>query len=108
MEVRFYTNPRGDRPVQDYIADLDDEERGRVDDAIAELLEADRMEEVQVVTRHIEERLWELKVSRHRIFYVLVTGPIVVLLHAYKKQGQRAPPRELDVARRRMKEVLDG
>jgi hypothetical protein len=34
VEVRFYTSSRGDRPVQDYIAGLEDEERGRVDDAI--------------------------------------------------------------------------
>jgi phage-related protein len=30
----------------------------------------------------------------------------MVLLHAYKKQGQKAPSRALDVARKRMKEVL--
>lgn len=59
-----------------------------------------------MVTRHIESKLWEIKVSRHRIFYVVIVGPAMVLLHAYKKQGQRAPVRELDVARRRMKEVL--
>ena len=29
----------------------------------------------------------------------------MVLLHAYKKQGQKAPPRELEVARRRLKEI---
>ena len=28
-------------------------------------------------------------------------------LHAYKKQGQKAPTREIEVARRRMKEVLE-
>src|SRR3954469_21215729 len=58
------------------------------------------------VTRHIDGKLWELKITRHRIFYVIIVGPVMVLLHAYKKQGQKAPSRELDVGRKRMKEVL--
>jgi len=29
-----------------------------------------------------------------------------VLLHAYKKQSQKAPKREIDLAKRRMKQVL--
>ena len=50
--------------------------------------------------------LWEIKVDAQRVFYVLIGGPTVVLLHAYRKQGQKAPRRELDVARERMKQVL--
>ncbi|MGQ0505990.1 MAG: type II toxin-antitoxin system RelE/ParE family toxin [Myxococcaceae bacterium] len=50
----------------------------------------------------------ELKISQHRIFYVVIAGPEMVLLHAYKKQGQRAPPREIEVAKSRMKEVQNG
>jgi len=39
-----------------------------------------------------------------------VTYPIgyMVLLHVYKKQAQKAPAREVDLAERRMKEVLRG
>jgi phage-related protein len=58
------------------------------------------------VTRHIRGKLWELKASANRIFYVLVTGPEVVLLHAYKKQRQKAPVKEIETAERRMEEVL--
>ncbi len=58
--------------------------------------------------RQIEGKLWEVKVSRHRVFYVSIAGPEMVLLHAYKKQGQKAPGRELDVARQRAKEILNG
>jgi phage-related protein len=45
-------------------------------------------------------------VSAARVFYVVVTGPEVVLLHAYKKQGQKAPRKEIETAERRMEEVL--
>ncbi len=59
-------------------------------------------------TRQIESKLREIKVSRHRVFYVTVRGPTVVLLHAYKKQSKKAPRAEIEVARSRMKEVLNG
>jgi len=44
--------------------------------------------------------------ASHRIFYVVVTGPMMVLLHSYKKQSQKSPAREIKIAERRMKEVL--
>ena len=74
-------------------------------DALA-AIEAHGME--VVVTRQIKGKLWELKVSATRVFYVFVTGPEVVLLHAYKKQGQKARLKEIETAQRRMEEVLAG
>jgi phage-related protein len=59
--------------------------------------------------RPIKGKLWEFRVeagASYRIFYVIVTGPIMVLLHSYKKKSQKAPERELRIAERRMKEVL--
>jgi phage-related protein len=53
--------------------------------------------------------LWEFYIeagASHRIFYVVVNGPMIVLLHSYKKQNQKAPTREIKIAERRMKEVL--
>jgi phage-related protein len=45
-------------------------------------------------------------VSAHRVFYVLVEREEMVLLHAYKKQGQKVPLKEREVAMKRMKELL--
>ena len=60
--------------------------------------------------RQIEGKLWELKVraSRgdYRFFYVMLAANHMHVLHSYKKQGQKAPTRELEVARKRLKEVL--
>ncbi|MBI4212406.1 MAG: type II toxin-antitoxin system RelE/ParE family toxin [Deltaproteobacteria bacterium] len=42
----------------------------------------------------------------HRVFYVTIKQEEIVLLHAYKKQGQKLPLREREVALRRMKEIL--
>jgi phage-related protein len=64
--------------------------------------------EAPVSLRQLEEKLWEIRVGRHRVAYVVVTGSEMVLLHAFKKQGQRTPRSDLDLALRRAKEVLGG
>jgi phage-related protein len=61
---------------------------------------------VRVQFRQIEGKLWEIKVSSQRILYVVIEREELVLLHAYKKQGQKLPIHERDVAMRRMKELL--
>lgn len=62
--------------------------------------------------RQIKGALWEIKISTQsaglRIFYVTVRGGTLVLLHAYKKQSQKAPGKEIDIADKRMLEVLNN
>jgi phage-related protein len=43
-----------------------------------------------------------------RALYCYVTGRRVVVLHAFVKKTQTTPERDLNVARKRMKEVHDG
>ena len=60
--------------------------------------------------RQIEGKLWEIKIRAraggYRFFYVTVAPDHIHVLHAYKKQGQKAPIKELEVARKRLREVL--
>ena len=55
-------------------------------------------------------KLWEIKIravkSGYRIFYVTVQKETLVLLHAYKKQSQKAPIKEIEIAEKRLLEVL--
>lgn len=61
--------------------------------------------------RQIEAKLWEVKIKTptggFRFFYVLINTNHLHVLHSYKKQGQRAPLKELQVARKRLKDVLN-
>ena len=106
-DVRYYQTASGARPVEAYLESLDAKDRAPISAALEDITLND-IDGAAVVARHIEGKLWELKVSRHRVFYVLITGPMMVLLHAYKKQGQKAPRKELELARVRMKEILNG
>ena len=59
--------------------------------------------------KHLEDRLWELRVIGRdgisRVMYVTATGRRVVILRVFIKKTQKTPPRELEVARRRAKEM---
>jgi len=65
----------------------------------------------RVQFRQIKGSLWEIKIKTQgaglRIFYVTVYSKTLVLLHAYKKQSQKAPKKEVETAERRMIEVLN-
>jgi phage-related protein len=106
VRIRYYRSARGDEPVRDYIAGLPRRERDDWDEALTLLglfgLEA------PVSLRQLEGKLWEIRVGRHRVAYVIFTGFGMVLLHAFKKQGQRTAGSDLDLALRRAKEVFGG
>ncbi|HFD2311459.1 TPA: type II toxin-antitoxin system RelE/ParE family toxin, partial [Legionella pneumophila] len=44
----------------------------------------------------------------YRFFYVCIQKEIIVLLHAYKKQSQKAPKQEIELAEKRMMEVYEN
>lgn len=69
-------------------------------------IERHGVDAVRVQFRQIEGKLWEIRVSAHRVFYVLIEREEMVLLHAYRKQGQKLPLKEREVAMKRMKELL--
>lgn len=107
MDVRFYRAASGRKPVGEYMRALDSRERAKLTEAFADLAEKG-LEGSGVSRRHIQGKLWEVRVSAQRAFYVMVRGPVMVVLHAYKKEGQKAPPAEIATAISRMKEVLSG
>jgi phage-related protein len=105
MKLRFYQTSSGQQPVQRYLDRLPIEEAAELCSVLAELAQyGPRVSTVDV--RYIRNKLWEARVGQHRLFYTVAKGEIAVLLHAYKKQTQRAPKSEIDVALQRMAVVL--
>jgi phage-related protein len=105
MRLRYYATARGLRPVAEYIEGLSRNEQAVIVAVFIEVTE--RGFEARGVTfRQLEGKLWEVRIGPHRVFYVLLRDEEMVLLHAYRKQSQKAPTRHLAVARRRMLEVL--
>ncbi len=59
--------------------------------------------------KHLEDKLWELRITGRdgisRAIYVTATGRRMVILRVFIKKTQKTPPRELEIARQRAKEV---
>jgi len=106
VRIRYYRSGRGDEPVRDYLAALPAHDRDAWDEALT-LLGIFGVE-APVSLRQLRGKLWEIRVGRHRVAYVLISGPEMVLLHAFKKQGQRTRQQDLDLALKRAKDVLGG
>ncbi|MFQ5685135.1 MAG: type II toxin-antitoxin system RelE/ParE family toxin [Candidatus Scalindua sp.] len=66
---------------------------------------------VGVEFRQIDGKLWELKIraygKQHRIFYVVLKGNKMILLHAYLKKTQKAPVKEIQIAKQRFKQLRE-
>src|SRR3954454_7909330 len=59
--------------------------------------------------KHLEDKLWELRITGRdgisRAIYVTAAGRQMVILRVFVKKTQKTPPRELELARQRVKEV---
>ncbi|MBI4273424.1 MAG: type II toxin-antitoxin system RelE/ParE family toxin [Rhizobiales bacterium] len=59
--------------------------------------------------KHLEGKLWELRMIGRdgiaRAIYVTAAGRRVVVVRVFIKKSQKTPPRELEIARQRAKEV---
>ncbi len=107
MNVIFYRSSSGREPVRDYFEELSIPDRAALADALIAIREHG-FDAPGIAFRKIRGKLWEFRIIggvSSRVFYVLVDGPMMVLLHAYKKQSQKAPVREIAVAEKRLKEV---
>jgi phage-related protein len=60
-------------------------------------------------SKHIEDKIWEFRAKAKegigRALYVTVSGKRVIILHAFVKKSDKIPTPNLDVARKRLKEV---
>jgi phage-related protein len=63
-------------------------------------------------TRAMGEGLFELRLKAAegiaRVFYCVIIGKRIVMLHQFTKKTGKTPLRELALARRRLKEVKDA
>lgn len=63
-------------------------------------------------TRAMGDGLFELRLKAAegiaRVFYCTMVGKKIVMLHQFIKKTDKTPPRELNIARKRMKEIKNA
>ena len=61
--------------------------------------------------KHLSGKLWELRLKGRdgiaRSIYVTASGPRVIVLRTFIKKTEKTPPREIDLALARMKEIRE-
>jgi phage-related protein len=108
----FYRDRRGRSPVQDFLDGLDGRTRARVVQGFS-LLEREGTNLGMPLARQVTGyRFWELRVqaarNNVRVFYFALSGRRILLLHAFLKKSQQTPRRELEIAARRLAEVVES
>ena len=62
-------------------------------------------------TRSMGDKLFEIRLKAKegisRVFYCTRAGQRIVVLHSFVKKSQKTPAKELETARRRLREVTD-
>ena len=105
-QIRFYEDRRGKSAVLDFINKLPVRDRAKVFNTL-QLLQEFGTDLGMPHARRIEGRLWELRPGDNRLFYFLLVSETFVILHGYRKQSMKAPEREIETARRNIKELLE-
>ena len=109
MRIVFHTSDSGRSYIEAFLRGLSHQDRATIL-AVFEDIRQYGLSAVGCEFRQIEGKLWEIKLRTsgggYRFFYVVLGANLMYVLHAYKKQGQKAPKQELEIARRRLKEVL--
>jgi phage-related protein len=107
IPVRFYSTAAGREPVLDWLRSLDKEDRRKIG---TDLMRVQFGWPIGMpLVRSLGEGLWEIRSdlpSNHTARLLLCfCEDVIVVLHGFIKKTQKTPPADLDIARRRMKEV---
>lgn len=109
LEILYY--PEGNRgPVREYLSELA-KERPKAFARVAldlEVLGAEGLRSQQITIRPLGDKLWELKRLydgiQYRLFFGVWKGT-AWLLHSIEKKSARTPKDDLELARKRLREV---
>lgn len=111
--IRFYKDRRGRKPVQKYIRNLsakNDIQSQQTLKKIHKYLNVLALQGTMAglpYVRHIEGEIWELRPARERILFVACLDEQIFLLHNFTKTTQKTPRREIETAKRRLKDLKE-
>ena len=109
-EIKLYYTESGRSPVLDFIRKLS--KQGKTKE-IAQIRSYEkRLEEHGMAVnniypetiRNVREDIYELRPGGNRVFFFYFENNEFILLHAYKKHGQKAPKNEIEKAINEMKD----
>ena len=111
--IYFYKDKNGNEPVLDYMRELASQKSkdsriklNKLNDYI-ELLSHHGTRAGEPYIKHLEDEIWELRPLRDRILFVAWVDGSFVLLHHFVKKTQKTPRREIEKAKRELKDLRE-
>jgi phage-related protein len=113
FRVFFYISDKGRVPVREFLDDLTDPRaKAQIIRVVQRLAEAGFLPEPFSRAMVGSRKLRELRVAHggniYRVFYSLVSGRRILLLHGFVKKTGKTPPNEIRIAEARLKQFLEG
>lgn len=109
LDVRFHSTLAGAEPVRDWLRSLSPDVRKLIGEDIKTVQFGWPLG--MPLVRSLEPGLWEVRINLPdgiaRVLFTTV-GPVMVLVHGFIKKAQKTPRQDLELARKRMKEVRHG
>src|SRR5512138_1396074 len=103
--VETYRDPRGRKPIEEYLDTRPIKDRARVLRMFVLLRENGPMLRMPHA-RHIQGKLWELRIdgrpNSYRVLYAALPGRLFLLLHIFAKKTDKTPVQEIAVAENRL------
>lgn len=110
FEIIFYKDEKGKSPVEEFMLELEKSNKvltAKTRQGIEKL--RNKTYHKEPLSKYLETGLWELRIKAGtdilRVIYTFSKGRIIILLHVFIKRQQKTPGKELEVARRRLKEI---
>lgn len=110
FDIIFYRDSSETNPIEEFLIALTKSNRqlvAKTREAIYKLRY--RVYHREPLSKHLAQGLWELRVKSGtnilRIIYTFKKGQIIILLHVFIKKQQKTPVGELEIARKRLKEI---
>ena len=109
MEILFFETASKRSPITEFI-----DEQGKIDQAailaVFGEIEQNGFDAKGAVFKHLEGKLWEIKIrcpsGGYRFIYATVDRNRMLILHAFKKKTQKTPIKDLNLAKKRLKEII--
>lgn len=108
--IEYFKDSSGKNPIEEFLLKLKKSNNPLAEQTLKGLGKLkNRAYHKEPLSKHLESGLWELRIRAGtnilRIIYAFNKGRAIILLHVFIKKKQKTPPAELEIARKRFKEI---
>ena len=111
--IKIYKDKNGKSQIEEYIKELhskkDKNSNIKFNKIVAyiRMLQENGLLLGEPFIKHIEEEIWELRPLRDRILFTYKENNTFILLNCFVKKTQKTPKREIEKAKRLIKDYLN-